>query len=106
MADPLILPHVKVQSVGFGGVAMDLGDIPVVPKREWICLSEHRRRTGIANAIIVPEVFLRNRYTIVDGKFLLLEGRLQHEDNVISVKVSVAHRPSVSKASTVSHNFH
>jgi error-prone DNA polymerase len=62
--------------------------------------------TGIANAILEPEVFQRNRYTIVDGKFLLLEGRLQNVDNVISVKVSKAEKLSVSKASTVSHDFH
>ena len=62
--------------------------------------------TGIANATIEPEVFLKNRYTIVDGKFLLLEGRLQNQDNVISVKVTAAQKLAVSKASAVSHDFH
>ncbi len=62
--------------------------------------------TGIANAILTPDVFQQNRYTIVDGKFLLLEGRLQNLDNVISVKVSTARKLSVSQASAISHDFH
>jgi len=43
--------------------------------------------TGIANAIISPDVFAESRVTIVSYPFLLIEGRLQHQDNVFSVKV-------------------
>jgi len=62
--------------------------------------------TGISNAILTPDIFQQNRFTIVDGKYLLLEGRLQNVDNVISVKVSAARKLAVTNAATVSHDFH
>jgi error-prone DNA polymerase len=62
--------------------------------------------TGISNAVITPDVFQQNRYTIVDGKFLLIEGRLQNLDNVISVKVSSVRKLAVTDAETVSRDFH
>jgi error-prone DNA polymerase len=62
--------------------------------------------TGISNAILTPDIFQQNRFTIVDGKFLLLEGRLQNVDNVISVKVSAARKLSVTSAATSSRDFH
>jgi len=62
--------------------------------------------TGISNAIITPDVFQKNRFTIVDGKFLLVEGRLQNLDNVISVKVAKVRALSVTEAATSSHDFH
>jgi len=62
--------------------------------------------TGISNAVITPDVFEKNRYTIVDGRFLLLEGRLQNIDNVISVKVATARTIPVTDAETISHDFH
>jgi len=61
--------------------------------------------TGIANAILTPDTFQQNRLTITDGKFLLLEGRLQNYDNVISVKVSAARKLTVTDAATISHDF-
>ena len=42
--------------------------------------------TGIANAIITPDLFEQNRFTIVREQFLLVEGRLEKQDNVISVR--------------------
>jgi len=62
--------------------------------------------TGISNAIITPDVFHQNRFTIVQGKFLLIEGRLQNLDNVISVKVSRLEILPISEAAVVSHDFH
>ena len=62
--------------------------------------------TGIANAILTPDVFQKFRFTITDGKFLLLEGRLQNLDNVISVKVAKAEAISVTSAPTFSRDFH
>src|SRR6185369_7436936 len=44
--------------------------------------------TGISNAIITPDLFAHSRFTVVGGKFLLVEGRLQNIDNVISVKAA------------------
>ncbi|MFZ0737241.1 MAG: error-prone DNA polymerase [Candidatus Acidiferrales bacterium] len=62
--------------------------------------------TGIANAIIAPDVFAENRVTIVSQPFLLLEGRLQHQDNVISVKVECVEPLSIPAAAAASHDFH
>src|SRR5207302_1442672 len=42
--------------------------------------------TGVANVIITPRLFDKNRLVLVDHPFLLIEGILQHQDNVISVK--------------------
>ena len=62
--------------------------------------------TGISNAIITPDILEQNRYTIIQGKFLLIEGRLQNLDNVISVKATAVRSIPVSRAETVSHDFH
>jgi error-prone DNA polymerase len=34
--------------------------------------------TGIANVIVTPDVYERNRLTVTRGKFLLVEGALQN----------------------------
>jgi error-prone DNA polymerase len=62
--------------------------------------------TGISNAIITPDIFRQNRLIVVGGKFLLIEGRLQNVDNVISVKVARVEILPVSDAAVVSHDFH
>jgi error-prone DNA polymerase len=62
--------------------------------------------TGIANAIITPDIFAENRVTIVTYPFLLIEGRLQNQDNVISVKVETVERLSIPEAAAASHDFH
>jgi error-prone DNA polymerase len=62
--------------------------------------------TGIANAIITPDVFEQNRFTVVGDRFLLIEGRLQNLDNVISVKADRVEALNVSNAAVVSHDFH
>ena len=45
-------------------------------------------------------------YRNPEGKFLLIEGRLQNLDNVISVKVSRVGALSLSNAAAASHDFH
>src|SRR6202008_4140254 len=42
--------------------------------------------TGISNAIVTPQLFEREYLTLVKEPFLIVEGRLQNIDNVISVK--------------------
>ena len=42
--------------------------------------------TGIANAIITPQLFERNHVVVVHQQFLLIEGKLQNQENVVSVK--------------------
>ncbi len=62
--------------------------------------------TGISNAIITPQLFQRDHVTIVHQQFLLIEGRLQNQDNVISVKAERVHPLFVTRAETTSHDFH
>jgi error-prone DNA polymerase len=62
--------------------------------------------TGIANAIVTPDVYERNRLLLTNGRFLLIEGTLQNQDNVISVKARRIHSLSVTEAETESHDFH
>jgi error-prone DNA polymerase len=62
--------------------------------------------TGIANAIVTPDLFDRHRFLLVHEKFLLVEGVLQNLDGVISVKVERLESLSVTAAETSSHDFH
>jgi error-prone DNA polymerase len=62
--------------------------------------------TGVANAIIRPDLFHQNRLLLASERFLAIEGTLQNQDNVISVKAERVQRLFVTKAETVSHDFH
>src|SRR5260221_12611403 len=62
--------------------------------------------TGIANAIILPAIYERFRTLVTYGKFLLVEGQLQNQDNVISVKALTVTALQVSTAHAPSHDFH
>jgi len=62
--------------------------------------------TGISNAIITPQLFRRDQVIIVHQQFLLIEGRLQNQDNVISVKAERILPLRVTRAETTSHDFH
>ena len=42
--------------------------------------------TGISNIIVRPDLFDRERMTVIRQPFLLVEGVLQHQDGVLSVK--------------------
>ncbi len=62
--------------------------------------------TGVANAIIAPDLFHRNRLMLASERFLAIEGILQNQDNVISVKAERVLPLFVTKAETGSHDFH
>ena len=62
--------------------------------------------TGISNAILTPQIFREHHVVVVHQQFLLLEGVLQNQENVISVKVQRLHPLFLTKAETVSHDFH
>ena len=62
--------------------------------------------TGVANAIIAPDLFHRNRLLLASERFLAIEGILQNQDNVISVKAERVLPLFVTKAETSSHDFH
>jgi error-prone DNA polymerase len=62
--------------------------------------------TGIANAIITPTMFQKNRLLLVSEKFVMVEGTLQNQDNVISVKAERILPLDITRAPTTSHDFH
>jgi error-prone DNA polymerase len=64
--------------------------------------------TGISNIIIRPDLYATERLTVVESSFLLVEGLLQNQDGVTSIK---AERMSKlegypDEAAIGSHDFH
>jgi error-prone DNA polymerase len=64
--------------------------------------------TGISNIIIRPDLYAADRLTVVESSFLLVEGILQNQDGVTSIK---AERMSKldgmpDEAAIDSHDFH
>ena len=62
--------------------------------------------TGVSNIIVTPQMFDRYRIELVDHPFLLIEGALQNQDNVISVKASHVQPLSLKVTAAPSHDFH
>ena len=62
--------------------------------------------TGVANAIVHPDLFQKNRLLLSSEQFLMIEGILQNQDNVISVKADRVSPLSITRAPTLSHDFH
>jgi error-prone DNA polymerase len=62
--------------------------------------------TGIANAIVTPGLFQKNRLLLSSEKFLMVEGILQNQDNVISVKAEQVSPLLITRAETSSHDFY
>ena len=62
--------------------------------------------TGITNAIITPQLFEQDYATVVQQQFLLIEGKLQNLEGVISVKAGRVLPLKVTQAETASHDFH
>ena len=71
--------------------------------------------TGIGNAILTPAIMEQERVTITSEKFLLLEGILQNQDGVVSVRVErvaplreaySTEAVDITAAEVRSHDFH
>jgi error-prone DNA polymerase len=62
--------------------------------------------TGIANVIITPDLFERERVTVTRSRFLCIEGPLQNQDGVIHVKAQKITPIDITSADTRSHDFH
>jgi len=107
----------------FPGDVLRASDLPRVPDKRWVkvagCVIVRQRpgtakgfvflsledETGIANIIIEPDLFERERFTVVGHSLLLIEGVLQNQDGVVSVKA----RRLLALPSGVgmqSHDFH
>jgi len=62
--------------------------------------------TGIANAIVAPDLLQKNRVLLISERFLMIEGILQNQDNVIHIRAEKVLPLRVTRAETVSHDFH
>lgn len=62
--------------------------------------------SGIANIIITPDLFERDRVVVTRNRFLDIEGRLLVQEGVIHVKAFRIRAIEISSASVHSHDFH
>jgi error-prone DNA polymerase len=62
--------------------------------------------TGIANIIVRPDIFTENRGTVVNAPYLIVEGTLQIQDGVTSVKAERVHALATDAPDPQSHDFH
>jgi len=61
--------------------------------------------TGIANVIVTPQLFARHRLTLVAEPFLLVEGILQIQDGVVSVRAQRVRALPAPEYTIPSHDF-
>ncbi|MBS1817901.1 MAG: hypothetical protein JSU08_08235 [Acidobacteria bacterium] len=62
--------------------------------------------TGIANIIVRPDLFAQDRSVIVEEPFLLIEGVLQNQDGVISVRAEVVQGLGGTSVDFEAHDFY
>jgi error-prone DNA polymerase len=61
--------------------------------------------TGVANIIVRPDLFARDRLTIVEEPFLIVDGVLQNQDGVTSVRAEQVQRMGGVDVDFDSHDF-
>src|SRR5579871_1557921 len=62
--------------------------------------------TGIANAIVEPDLFDAHREILVKAPYLMVEGILQNQQGAISIKLRHAEGMDFAATSAPSHDFH
>jgi error-prone DNA polymerase len=62
--------------------------------------------TGIANVIIHPELYERERVLVTRGKFLKVYGKLQNQDGVVHVRAERLEMLAAERLDVRSHDFH
>jgi error-prone DNA polymerase len=62
--------------------------------------------TGIANIIVRPDLFARDRLVVVEERFLLVDGVLQHQDGVVSVRAEAVQGMTNAAIDFDSHDFY
>ncbi|MDQ6759785.1 MAG: error-prone DNA polymerase [Acidobacteriota bacterium] len=61
--------------------------------------------TGVSNAVVMPDVFERERVTLLENAYLVVEGELQNIQNVVTVKAARIQPLHVVEAAVPSHDF-
>jgi error-prone DNA polymerase len=62
--------------------------------------------TGIANVIVTPDLYEKERLTVTRAKFLFAEGQLQNQDGVIHLKATRLLALSEMSIELRSHDFY
>ena len=62
--------------------------------------------TGIANIIVRPDLFARDRLVIIEAPFLLVDGVLQTQDGVISVRAETVQGMTALDVDFDAHDFY
>jgi error-prone DNA polymerase len=62
--------------------------------------------TGIANVIVTPDLYERDRLAVTGSKFILAEGPLQNQDGVIHIKATHLQLLTDLALEVRSHDFH
>ena len=62
--------------------------------------------TGIANVIITPDLYERERLVVTRSKFIVVEGSLQNQDTVIHIKARHIEPLAFGNLEVSSHDFH
>ena len=76
-------------------------------EQRWVLSSiSIEDETGIANVIIHPQLYERERVLVTRGKFLKIHGKLQNQDGVVHVKAESIELLNISSVEMHSHDFH
>ncbi|MGP0076006.1 MAG: DNA polymerase III subunit alpha [Bryobacteraceae bacterium] len=62
--------------------------------------------TGVSNAVVMPDVFDRERKTILNNSYLVIDGEMQNIDNVYTVRAEHFEPLHVAEEAVPSHDFH
>jgi error-prone DNA polymerase len=62
--------------------------------------------TGVSNAVVMPDVFDRERKTILNNSYLVIDGEMQNIDNVYTVRATTFEPLDVAEEAVPSHDFH
>jgi error-prone DNA polymerase len=62
--------------------------------------------TGVSNAVVMPDVFDRERKTILNNSYLVIDGEMQNIDNVYTLRAERFEPLHVAEEAVPSHDFH
>jgi error-prone DNA polymerase len=62
--------------------------------------------TGVSNAVVMPDVFDRERAIILNNSYLVVEGEMQNIDGVFTVRAARFEPLHVAEEAVPSHDFH
>jgi error-prone DNA polymerase len=107
---PRVIPAAGLASIPNGRAVRVAGSV-IVRQRpgtaKGILFMSLEDETGIANVVIMPDLFERQRLAILSYPWVMVEGEMQNVDNVIHILARrVAPLKSPLMAGAGSHDFH